>query len=102
MRYVSPQMICITDAYIRYRYLTKITHQLIALISDKHSDSLVWKDDLPALAAKPGLPATPKLSRRVYSFGVERVKERRESVSTRPGSTVRLAFWSSNSKKRLH
>ncbi|KAF8306080.1 hypothetical protein DL93DRAFT_246104 [Clavulina sp. PMI_390] len=75
------------------RYLTKITRQIVSLISDEHARALVWEKEDPPQAAsanhlRPNQPA--KLARRVYSFGVERTKEQRESVSTRPGSTINL------------
>src|SRR5712691_9617226 len=61
------------------RYLTKITHQVVCLISDQHSAALVWTDDKP----KPSSESTngsvkPQLARRIHSFEVQQTKEQRE------------------------
>jgi hypothetical protein len=71
------------------RYLTKVTHQVVCLISPEHSAALVWKDKTSSSAKSES--ASPRLARRVYSFGVQRTKEQRESVSTLPGSTVHIS-----------
>lgn len=74
------------------RYLTKITHQVVCLISDEHSMALVWKDDKPAASSKSTNGSVkPHLAKRIHSFEVQRTKEQRESVSTLPGSIVRTA-----------
>jgi hypothetical protein len=74
------------------RYLTKITHQLVCLISEEHSVALVWKDENHNISSKgTNRSAAPKLARRVWSFGVQKTNDQRESVTTLPGSTVYIS-----------
>ena len=56
------------------RYLTKLCDQLVCLLSDEHSQAIVWGDEADD---------------RVYDFLVAKTNEQEESVTARLGFTVR-------------
>ncbi|KAF7800147.1 hypothetical protein EIP86_011392 [Pleurotus ostreatoroseus] len=61
------------------RYLTKITDQVVALISDEHANTIVWTEDADC----------PEMDEdendRLFTFEVAKTKEQEESVSVKPG-----------------
>ena len=68
------------------RYLTKITDQIVALISDAHIAEIQWSDqslDVP-------LNVDDNEIDRLFSFEVEKTNEQEEQASIRAGFTVNL------------
>lgn len=85
MRY-HPIRILVSDLHSMYpRYLTKITDQVVCLISDEHARAIVWNDaeDLPPV------DTWEEDSDRLYTFEVLKTNEQEENVTARPGFTVR-------------
>jgi hypothetical protein len=67
-----------------HRYLTKITDQVIALISSEHAKTLVWRKESETCA----LPENEEYDR-LFSFEVEKKNEQEENVFARLGFSVR-------------
>ena len=68
------------------RYLTKITEQVICLLSDDHSRSLVW-DDAPDESPSDDWNM---VSDRLFTFEVLKTQDQEEGIAARPGFKVRL------------
>lgn len=66
------------------RYLTKVTDQVVALISEEHVNTLVWRDE-----AEDGVVEDSEDdSDRLFSFQVAKTNEQEENVVMRPGFKV--------------
>ncbi|KAF7308999.1 VWFA domain-containing protein [Mycena kentingensis (nom. inval.)] len=63
------------------RYLTKISDQLVCLISPEHAQSIVWIDEPENMQ----LELEDEGADRMYTFEVEKTHEQEEDVSVRPG-----------------
>jgi hypothetical protein len=72
---------------IIHRYLTKLSDQVISLMSEQHSDAIVWGEDQSGKAPWKKKPSTRD---RVYNFKVQKTKEQEESVSMHEGFKVRI------------
>lgn len=76
------------------RYLTKITDQIICLISDEHGDKLVWSE------AKEGASAATLDGvgvNRIYGYEVSKTKDQEEDVTISEGFSVgRPCCWVSS------
>ncbi|KAG8836422.1 hypothetical protein FRC18_011419 [Serendipita sp. 400] len=73
------------------RYLTKLCDQIVCLISDEHSQNLVWKDDSPYASRSEDEDEEPDsldAFDRVYTFSVEQTNEEEETVSAKKGFTL--------------
>ena len=72
-----------------HRYLTKLCDQIVCLMSSKHSQAIMWGDeledrhDISTVSVGGG-------SNRVYSFVVAKTNDKEEDVVARPGFTVFL------------
>ncbi|KAG8833322.1 hypothetical protein FRC17_010897 [Serendipita sp. 399] len=71
------------------RYLTKLCDQIVCLVSDEHSENLIWKDneehrDEDDVEEPGSLDAFD----RVYTFSVEQTNEEEESIATKEGFTL--------------
>ncbi|GBE82556.1 hypothetical protein SCP_0409400 [Sparassis crispa] len=64
------------------RYLTKICDQIFALISQQHSEALVWVDEEEESMTVDG---DDEESDRLFTFEVAKTNEQEENVSIRPG-----------------
>ncbi|KAJ3555967.1 hypothetical protein NM688_g2284 [Phlebia brevispora] len=64
------------------RYLTKITDQVVALISDEHANTIVWAEE------DDSLDCDEDENDRLFTFNVAKTKEQEEGVSMRPGFEV--------------
>lgn len=67
------------------RYLTKITDQVICLISDEHGDKLVWSEDKEG--ASVGTFDEVEFDR-MYTFEVSKTNEQEETVTVLEGFSV--------------
>ena len=69
-----------------HRYLTKLSDQVICLMSNEHSHAIVWGEDqdekLPPEKKKPAA------HNRLYTFAVQKTKEQEENVSMHDGFKV--------------
>ena len=72
------------STYHLVRYLSKITDQLVALISNDHSRSIVWNDQ----KQESHVDAEGDETDRLYTFHVTKTNEQEESVTIRPGFKV--------------
>jgi hypothetical protein len=68
------------------RYLTKIAHQTLALISAEHASHIVWSED----DEEELIDEDEDDSDRLFSFEVAKTKEQDEDVQARPGFSVSL------------
>ncbi|KAJ7722961.1 hypothetical protein B0H16DRAFT_1334407 [Mycena metata] len=65
------------------RYLTKISDQLLCLISPEHARTIAWNEEAQELPM-----AVDEGSDRLFTFKVAKTNEQDENVSARPGFTV--------------
>ena len=75
-------MLRVADSCLRY--LTKITDQTVALISDAHNAGIQWNDQSPDTEVN----AHDEEIDRLFSFEVAKTNEQEEQVSMRAGFTV--------------
>jgi hypothetical protein len=68
------------------RYLTKIAHQTLALISPEHASHIVWSED----DEEDLVDEDEDDSDRLFSFEVAKTKEQDEDVQASPGFSVSL------------
>ncbi|KAG8783755.1 hypothetical protein FRC15_004586 [Serendipita sp. 397] len=68
------------------RYLTKICEQVVCLMSDDHSNALVWKDEMPV---EPEDDESEAFDDRMFGFSVEQTNEEEENAIPEPGFTIR-------------
>jgi hypothetical protein len=71
-----------TDTSIRY--LTKISDQIVALISDTHAQGIVWDEEHRGDVSIAG-----NSSGRLFTFQVAKTREQEENVIVKPGFIVR-------------
>ncbi|KAH8114640.1 hypothetical protein DFH11DRAFT_1764593 [Phellopilus nigrolimitatus] len=74
------------------RYLTKITDQIMVLISDAHGRALVWDDPSSASEDSSSMLAFDELEReadRLFAFKVSKANEQKENVRMRPGFQIK-------------
>ena len=67
------------------RYLTKITDQVIALISEEHASSIIWKEDSEDYV----MDVDETEVDRLFTFEVSKTNEKEENVSSSAGFVVR-------------
>lgn len=93
MRYVSAWVFnifdrSITDALFP-RYLTKISDQIICLMSPTQSQAFVWDHEEKEEEADTGLEyADDDNEDRLFTFEITKTNEQEESVVSRPGFQV--------------
>lgn len=75
------------------RYLTKLSDQVICLMSKDHSDAIVWTRLVQAGKSPMQAAANHK---RMYMFGVQKTKEQEENVAIHEGFKVRWSFLNLN------
>ncbi|PVF95046.1 hypothetical protein CPB86DRAFT_739378 [Serendipita vermifera] len=85
------------------RYLTKLCDQVICLLSDEHSNNLVWPDE-EATALDVGFDVgNDDIYERLFSFSVKQTNEEEENVIPREGFTVQhLSISASKVKLSRH
>ncbi|KAH8114632.1 hypothetical protein DFH11DRAFT_1508603 [Phellopilus nigrolimitatus] len=74
------------------RYLTKITDQIMVLISDAHGRTLVWEDPTSASEDSSSALAFDELEEetdRLFAFEVSKANEQEENVRMRPGFEIK-------------
>ncbi|VDC04820.1 unnamed protein product [Peniophora sp. CBMAI 1063] len=69
------------------RYLTKLTDQVVALISDAHAEKLVWKE---TTSADTETSSDEDESDRLFTFQVSKTVAQEENVTARPGFRMTL------------
>jgi hypothetical protein len=85
---MDPRRITIVpDCFIVSRYLTKICDQLVCLLSSKHSQAIVWDDEVDD-PDDPSLDSENVDSCRLFDFSVHKRTEQKENVNARQGFTV--------------
>ncbi len=67
------------------RYLTKIADQVVALISEKHANSIVWAEESQDASMDVD---TDDESDRLFTFQVAKTHEQEENVKCRTGFKV--------------
>lgn len=70
------------------RYLTKLCDQLVCLLSAKHSQAIVWGDEVDD-QDDASLDLETDDSDRLYDFMVAKTNDQEEDVIARQGFTVR-------------
>ena len=70
-----------------HRYLTKLSDQVICLMSKEHSDAIVWNEDQNEKSPHVG-KEKPVARNRQYTFLVQKTKEQEEGVSMHDGFKV--------------
>ena len=65
-----------------YRYLTKITDQIIALISREHAKAIVWKESMTD--DRMDLDEEDEADR-LFTFEIAQTNEQEENVTARSG-----------------
>jgi hypothetical protein len=73
------------DSFANVSYLTKISDQVVALVSPDHAEVLVWKSDKEEKSAT---YADNNEFDRLFTFEVAQTNEQQEDVKTRPGIQV--------------
>ncbi len=76
--------------HVSARYLTKITDQIIALISEEHGKKLVWTEDKEGDSAE---TFDEVEFDRMYTYEVSKMNEREEDVTILEGFSVRHPCW---------
>ena len=71
------------------RYLTKISDQVICLLADKHSDAIVWRDDIEVEDEDED---DEDDGDRMFTFEVSKTNEQEEGVTSKTGFTVRASI----------
>jgi hypothetical protein len=71
------------------RYLTKICDQVVALLSEEHSTSLVWGDDEDGDAGSVDIDTGEE--DRLFTYEVEKRNEQEDNAFSRPGFQVILS-----------
>ncbi|KAI0317532.1 hypothetical protein OF83DRAFT_1171919 [Amylostereum chailletii] len=66
------------------RYLTKMTDQVVSLVSSEHASTLMWKDE----QAGEGMETDEEESDRLFTFEVAKTVEQEENVTARDGITM--------------
>lgn len=74
-----------------YRYLTKLTDQVVALISDEHAQSIIFKEEM----SDEDMEIDDDDSDRLFAFEVSKTNEQEENVTLRPGFEVRTFMFRS-------
>jgi hypothetical protein len=72
-------------AHNLHRYLTKICHQIMALISPDHASRIVWNN---AQDEEMDASEDEDDDDRLFAFEVSKTKEQDEDVQSRPGFSV--------------
>jgi hypothetical protein len=72
-----------------YRYLTKLCDQIVCLISDEHSEQLVWQDDEPKSLHVDMDYQDSDIYDQMFTFSVQQTKEE-DTVTVSEGFSVRL------------
>ena len=75
------------ERFIVSRYLTKICDQLVCLLSSKHSQAIVWDDEVDN-PDDTSLDPENVDSCRLFDFSVHKRSEQKENVNVRQGFTV--------------
>ncbi len=90
MRYgsVSRRLLFHFHNSVMRRYLTKLCDQLVCLLSAKHSQAIVWGDEVDD-TDDASLDSEDDDSDRLYDFMVAKTNEQEEDVIARQGFTVR-------------
>jgi hypothetical protein len=70
------------------RYLTKITDQVVALISSEHSKTLCWSHD--EVPKDEEMVTENETSDRMFTFEVTKTRQQEENVVSRPGFNVNV------------
>jgi hypothetical protein len=78
----------VSHTHLHYRYLTKITAQILALISKDHCEKLVWSDKLDEGKSAESFDEEEK-SDRIFPFKVKKASEPMENIELREGFSVR-------------
>ncbi|KAG8833320.1 hypothetical protein FRC17_010895 [Serendipita sp. 399] len=68
------------------RYLTKLCEQVVCLVSDEHSEALVWKDEAPVETED---EETEAFDDRMFGFSVEQTNAEEENAVPSPGFSIR-------------
>ncbi|KAG8834730.1 hypothetical protein FRC17_007454 [Serendipita sp. 399] len=68
------------------RYLTKLCEQIVCLVSDEHSEALVWKDEAPVETEDEEAEA---FDDRMFGFSVEQTNAEEENAIPSPGFSIR-------------
>jgi hypothetical protein len=74
------------------RYLTKITHQVVALVSHEHAGRIVWKDDPHDKVVNDEDEADDE-DNRFFAFEVAKTKEETEDARGSAGFSVCYRSW---------
>ncbi|KAI5122457.1 hypothetical protein M0805_008768 [Coniferiporia weirii] len=77
------------------RYLTKITDQIMVLISDAHGGALVWEDPESGVDDGSSVMTMDDMEEetdRLFSFEVSKANEQEENVRIRPGFDFKSSF----------
>jgi hypothetical protein len=85
----APILFCIS--HFRNRYLTKICDQVVALVSAKHSASIVWNDEDTDSSETESMDID-KDSDRLVTFVVEKTNDQEDGAELRPGFQVYLVL----------
>ncbi|TCD63827.1 hypothetical protein EIP91_004894 [Steccherinum ochraceum] len=72
--------------FMRQVYLTKITDQIVALISDVHASAIQWNDPAQDVSVEVDDDEIDRL----FSFQVEKTNEKEEQAAARAGFTMEL------------
>lgn len=85
MHKVHYSMITLSLRSHRYRYLTKITDQVIAFISEDDARTIVWRRDGDEVS----MDADNEETDRLFTYEVAKTHEQEENVVSRTGFQVR-------------
>jgi hypothetical protein len=70
------------------RYLTKIAHQVVALVSPEHAAHIIWKDDADDPMSDSQDDDDDDDDDRFFTFEVAKTKEETESARASDGFSV--------------
>jgi hypothetical protein len=90
-RATSEAPILFLISHFRNRYLTKICDQVVALVSAKHSASMVWNDEDTDSSETESMDID-RDSDRLVTFVVEKTNDQEDGAELRPGFLVFLVF----------
>jgi len=82
--YLSFSQLCGVLTRVKFRYLTKITDQLVCFLSPKQEKAIVWNDD----SVTEVMEIDDEQSDRLFTFEVSKTNEQEEGVTVRPGFSV--------------
>ncbi|RPD81278.1 hypothetical protein L226DRAFT_549908 [Lentinus tigrinus ALCF2SS1-7] len=70
------------------RYLTKITDQVVCLLSDEHAQTIVWRDEVQSEDED----MDDDDDDRLFAFEVSKTNEQEEGITSRPAFTLTSAY----------